>query len=143
MGNIRYIILLLSLFSLSFCVNEDINIVTYFSKMTEQTLKDLAIATEKYSREKVKISLKHSISEYYALLKDMDVIDYLLREIKAHPELTYEKYTTELKVTIEVKEGITKEEQLKRLPLKMLIDLLLTCEMYENQKYQTSKLQKL
>ena len=136
MGNIRYIILLLSLFNFSLCINEEINIITYLSKVTNDSLKSLALATEKYSRRKVKVQPEHGLADYYDKLNDIEVIEYLLREIKSHPELTYEKYTTELGVKIELIPEITNIKQIERLPLKVLIDLLVRCEIYENQKLQ-------
>ena len=83
MGNIRYIILLLSLFNFSLCINEEINIITYLSKVTNDSLKSLALATEKYSRRKVKVQPEHGLADYYDKLNDIEVIEYLLREIKS------------------------------------------------------------
>lgn len=136
MGNIRYIILLLSLVNFSFCINEETNIITYLSKLTNDSLKSLALATEQYSRRKVRVQPQHGLVDFYDQLNDIEVIEYILREIKSHPELTYEKYTTELGVKIEIIPEMIKEAQLARLPLKVLIDLLLSCEIYENQRLQ-------
>ena len=136
MGNIRYIILLLSLVNFSFCINEETHIITYLSKLTNDSLKSLALATEQYSRRKVRVQPQHGLVDFYDQLNDIEVIEYILREIKSHPELTYEKYTTELGVKIEIIPEMIKEAQLARLPLKVLIDLLLSCEIYENQRLQ-------
>ena len=118
---------------ISFSLSE--NIIKFLYKVNKETLVSLASASEKYYREKVHLSPDlPGISKYIGKMKEIEIVDFILSEIKANPELTYEKFL-EIGVTFE-KIEVTKDVALSILPTYILRSLLLTCEKYENNKYE-------
>lgn len=117
---------------ISFSLSE--NVIKDLYKVSKDTLVSIAKVSEKYYREKMHINPDlPGLSKYINQLQEIEIVDFILSEIKANPELTYEKYV-ELGVTFVEYQNVTIETAISIFPTYVLRSLLLTCEKYENEK---------
>ena len=110
----------------------------YIWRLERPVLNNYALAAEQYHREKENIKLYGGLHDYINVLSNEQVIEYILKQVKQHPEIGSSQKLDSLSVELGIAKPVLKmgglNDYIWRLPRTTLDSWALACERYHNKE---------